>query len=304
MTATVAGPGIVDTTVDFTATGCGGGGGTGYAITLCVATPMSPSQRDAFETAAARWSAVITGDIPDVPVTNIACGTTFPRLTATVDDVAIIARIEPIDGPGGILGSAGWCFRRAGGPGTGFPLIGVMRFDAADVAALESSGRFVAVILHEMGHVLGVGTLWSSFGFLQNPSVVGGPQMDTHFNGESAVTGFDEIGGTTYTGGMKVPVENRFGSGTINAHWRESVLANELMTGFVNTGENPLSALTVRSMRDLGYTIDETTADPFFLTLEVRAMAASDPARVELIDDVFAGPGFTIDRLGRILRVR
>jgi hypothetical protein len=44
-----------------------------------------------------------------------------------------------------------------------------------------------------------------------------------------------------------------FGPGTRLSHWRKSVLDNELMTGFLNLGENPLSRITAGSMRDLGY---------------------------------------------------
>ena len=38
------------------------------------------------------------------------------------------------------------------------------------------------------------------------------------------------------------------GAGTRDGHWRESVLANELMTGWINAGSNPLSVLSVRSL--------------------------------------------------------
>ena len=37
---------------------------------------------------------------------------------------------------------------------------------------------------------------------------------------------------------------------------RESVLGSELMTGFLNPGENPLSAITINSLRDEGYLAD------------------------------------------------
>ena len=40
------------------------------------------------------------------------------------------------------------------------------RFDTADLASLESDGRLLGVILHEMGHVLGIGTIWETFGLL------------------------------------------------------------------------------------------------------------------------------------------
>ena len=132
------------------------------------------------------------------------------------------------------------------------PVIGRMRFDVADLDNIQQTGQLSNVIIHEMGHVLGIGTLWNTFGFLQNPSPVGGPPLDTFHSGPNAIQGFNAIGGNTYTQGNKVPVENQFAAGTINSHWREGVLANELMTGFINNGANPLSELTVRCWRTSG----------------------------------------------------
>jgi len=54
-------------------------------------------------------------------------------------------------------------------------------------------------------------------------------------------------------GEFELPIENIGGPGTAGGHWRESLLRNELMTGFLNLGENPLSRITAGSMRDLGY---------------------------------------------------
>jgi hypothetical protein len=177
-----------------------------------------------------------------------------------------------------------------------------MRFDVADVAGLESSGRFGAVILHEMGHVLGIGTLWTSNALLRNSSSAGSA-LDTYFSGVNGIAGFDAIGGTTYTGGSKVPVENSGGSGTMNAHWRESVLGNELMTGYLNSGANPLSLLTVRSLEDIGYVVNASAADPFFLNLALRATRAQDRGALSLENDVFTGRQATIDPRGRITRI-
>jgi len=287
------------TPASFTASGCSGGGGSGYAITLCYTTAMTAAQRSAFDGAAARWAEIITGDLGNVTtsVAQGACGTNSPSFSnLTIDDLLIFAGVEAIDGAGGILGSAGWCFRRA----ASLPLIGVMRFDAADMASMEANGLLPGVIRHEMGHVIGIGTLWS--GFLVNASPVGGPPADTYFNGANAINGFNTIGGSTYTGGQKVPVENTGGAGTINAHWRESVLANELMTGYASVGSMPLSAMTVGSLADIGYTVDSSKADAFFLTLTVRAEGA--PAGVPLGNDVLPLPQYSIDTHGRFNRLR
>jgi len=155
-----------------------------------------------------------------------------------------------------------------------------------------------------MGHVLGIGSLWQIFGLLKNPSTAGSPPLDTYFSGLNAIEGFNAIGGSTYTGGQKVPVENMFSSGTINGHWRESVFANELMTGFINKGSNPLSVVTVRSLADLGYTVNANGADPFQLTLSLQALSATVSSQRAYGDDVIRGPLHTIDARGRIVRIR
>jgi hypothetical protein len=295
LTATAAGAG---TPATFNASGCAGGGGTGYGITLCYTSTLTSTQRAAFESAAARWKTIITGDLADIAFSLAAggCGATSPSVNLSVDDLMIFAGIEVIDGAGGILGSAGPCLFRASGT---LPILGVMRFDVADIATMESAGTFEGVIRHEMGHVLGIGSMWSFFGLLVSPSPVGGPPLDTYYSGSNGITGFNNIGGSTYTGGNKVPVENTGPSGTINGHWRESVLANELMTGYANAGSMPLSQLTVRSLTDLGYTVNTAQADPFFLTLSLGA-GGTAPGAIPLLDDIAILPRYRVDENGRI----
>jgi hypothetical protein len=295
--ASVAG---IAAAVEFRGIGCQGGG-AGYQLTLCFTTPMTPSQRTVFQNAAARWATVITGDVPDLTFDLQAgtCGAGTPTLDMTFDDLVIFAAVQPIDGPGQVLGSAGPCLIR--NPGN-LPVVGVMRFDEADVAALEASGGLNAVILHEMGHVLGIGTMWKTFGLLQNESSAATPR-DTWYSGAHGLAGFDAVGGSTYTGGQKVPVENTGGPGTANGHWRESVLGRELMTGYLNSnGANPLSMLTVRSLTDMGYTVNTAAADAFSVTLSVRAEGSAAPTLLRLHNDIYTGPRYRVDRQGRITR--
>jgi hypothetical protein len=299
LTATVSGGGtFTNNPVAFRAIGCEGAG-AGYAITLCFTSNMTSSQRAVFASAAARWAGVITGDLEDVEaqIPSGSCGETAPSLDLIIDDLVIFAGVEDIDGPGNVLGSAGPCYIRTGG----LPVIGLMRFDLADVASLETSGTLAAVFLHEMGHVLGIGSFWASRGLVHNTvsGANGSALTDTYFSGVNGIAGFDAIGGTTYTGGAKVPVENTGGPGTQNSHWRENVLKNELMTGFLNAGSNPLSALTVRSLQDLGYTVNPGAADPFFLTLSIRGSITGTQGGLKLENDVYTGPVWSIDRRGR-----
>ncbi len=123
-----------------------------------------------------------------------------------------------------------------------------MFFDIEDLAFLDEIDLFEEVIVHEMGHVLGIGTLWNTVPFGFDRTLRSGPDSNPYFNGRKANVFWNAEGGD-----FELPVENMGGPGTALGHWRESALKNELMTGFLNRGENPLSRITAGSMRDLGY---------------------------------------------------
>jgi leishmanolysin len=166
----------------------------------------------------------------------------------------------PIDGPRGILGQAGPTHLRpaAAGDVAFVPVKGTMSFDTADLAHMESDGTLHDGITHEMGHVLGVGTIWDLKGLLQ-----GGGTANPTFVGQGAM---EEFGILLGIGGPEpVPVENTGEPGTRDGHWRESVFRNELMTGFVGQTGNPLSRMTVAGFGDLGYQVDRDAAEEFDL---------------------------------------
>ncbi len=238
---------------------------SGYSITVrFLGNEPPPGQREAFERAAARWSTILLGDLESVAFTpddNMSsCG--GQPLDETIDDLLIFARIQRIDGPGGILGQARPCYVRESSL---HPIVGYMEFDADDVVVLETAGNFENVVLHEMGHVIGVGSLWSFQGLAADLST-----GDPYFIGPSAQMAF-AAAHSSYPG-RAVPIENTGGAGTRGGHWREGILVNELMTGFLNSGVNPLSAITTASLRDQGYLVSDATADPFSLNAALRAL--------------------------------
>jgi hypothetical protein len=131
-----------------------------------------------------------------------------------------------------------------------------MQFDSADMASMESSGLLYSVVLHEMGHILGIGTLWEDLGLLS-----GAGTSNPTFRGANATAQYNQIYGTSASG---VPVEATGGSGTRDPHWRDTVFTNELMTGWAGPGTNlPLSRVTVGSLADIGYTVNYAAADAF-----------------------------------------
>lgn len=219
-----------------------------FTITVVFLGGLTTAQKNAFKMAANRWSKVIVGDLPDVVVNG-----------QVIDDVLIEASGVAIDGPGGILGQAGPTHLRPASAGAAkfIPAKGRMQFDTADLANMQANGTLGDVITHEMGHVLGIGTIWTQKGLL-----AGASGNNPTFTGTNAKKEYGTLKGT---GPAAVPVENTGGPGTKNSHWRETVFRNELMTGFVAGPPNPMSRLTVASLKDLGYVVDMTKAEEYAL---------------------------------------
>ncbi|MEJ3656640.1 leishmanolysin-related zinc metalloendopeptidase [Actinomycetes bacterium KLBMP 9759] len=213
---------------------------------------LTERQRAAFAAAADRWTTVIVGDLPTAVVDG-----------EEIDDVLILAEGSAIDGPGRVLGQAGPTDLRpaSAGPAALLPAKGVMSFDTADLATMESDGTLDDVIAHEMGHVLGIGTLWS-----RKRLLAGSGSNDPTFTGSGAVAQYAALGRSG-----AVPVENQGGPGTREGHWRESVFGHELMSGFISRPGNPLSRLTAASLGDLGYQIDIEAAEPYTIPERVSA---------------------------------
>ncbi len=275
-----------------------------YDIDVVFADSISEPQRALFQEAADWWMTILADtELPDMPTDNVGrlgCGDIFADVSiGTIDELVVVASVREVDGPRGILASAGPCGVREESM---LPFLGVVQVDVADLESLEPDDQR-ELILHEMGHVLGIGSLWTDFGLLQNPSLQLGGDADTHFSGPLAIAAFDDAGGTAYTEGDKVPVENRAGPGSGDSHWRQSVLRTELMTPFASIGTpDPLSAISIQSLADLGYMVDVNLAEPYTLPGAADA-AAGELDLIHLGDDVLKSPIVVLDRNGRVTRV-
>ena len=271
-----------------------------YDIAIRYLGDFTNAQLLAFAEAELRWESLITGDLVDVAATLPAnsCGEN-PEDPGPFDDLVIFATIEPIDGPFGILGQAGPCFVRVS-PAPELTVIGRMIFDTDDMDLLETEGLLNPTILHEMGHVLGFGTLWPDLNLLVDPADPDPAEEDPHFTGATAIAAFNAAGGTPYTG-EKVPVMNVGGAGTINSHWRDEVLDPEIMTGFIATGANPLSSITVSALQDMGYTVNVSGADAF--TFDPSLRIAKVRRGRQLVNDIISDPIRRMDVNGRIVGV-
>ena len=276
--------------VVFTATATAGTTSTSpYAITVRYIGTPSARQQQAVTSAVARWQTVITRDLTDIPLNAAAnsCWDGQPSVNERIDDIVIYVEFIEIDGAGKILGEAGPCYVRSD---NSLPILGHLKLDAADLRMMEQFGTIDDVVLHEIGHVLGIGTIWPEKGLLQGKAT-----DDPGFTGANAISAYRNMGGTA----AFVPVENTGGEGTRDGHWRESVFANELMTGWVGNGSNPLSALTIASLADLGYGANPSAAASYTLTNRT----GSAQVQIELGDEVMKRPKYKVDRSGNKTKV-
>ena len=242
----------------------------------------SSSLRSAVASGAALWERVITRGLTSVDFSNDPANnpcTNSLDFRGQVDDLRVYVYVKEIDGQGGTTASAGMCTLRTGSE---LPVISLITFDSADVSRLSST-TLRGVAIHELAHTLGFGVLWTD---LRNPSLQSGqpvdPPPDTHWPGSKAVAAFNDAGGSNYQGG-KVPVENEFGGGgSQDRHWRLSVMRGELMT-YVFSGL-ALSAITIQSMSDLGYSVDVGAANSFDVSATpiLRIVEDEQPLRCEI----------------------
>jgi Leishmanolysin len=223
-----------------------------FDIQVAFGGGLTSSQQSIFSQAEAYWQSMITGYKPRVKLTGIV----------------ISAVGTAIDGAFGILGSAGPSgFVKV--RGTTYATSGEMEFDTADLARMESDGSLLAVIQHEMAHVIGFGTLWGVNGLYVN-----GSGKYTGANGLAAYRSeFDP-------NAAFVPVDIVSGLGTRNSHWAENWAGGnrELMTGFLDA-PTFVSNTTIRSFADLGY----TTGSMFSVAQSVQAAPVPLPAGAVLL---------------------
>lgn len=244
-------------------------------ISLDFSGAMTSIQQQTFIDAADYWNSAITGY--DLTLGYHPDNSAYPdrphSLTITVS-------LPAIDGVNGILGSAGpttasyYDDNPIGAPTVAlyYATTGTMQFDVADVDSMVTDNTFYGVVLHEMAHVLGIGTLWVF-------NTVNGTIPSLYVDNTGQYTGANALANWksefNRPGDIFVPVELAGGAGTANGHWNETDggnlntgiisvdtgmdFKNELMTGWASSNFF-ISRTTLGSLDDLGYIVDYTKA--------------------------------------------
>ncbi|HYN82536.1 MAG TPA: leishmanolysin-related zinc metalloendopeptidase [Gemmatimonadaceae bacterium] len=247
----------------------------------------SDEAASAFIEAGARIRATIVGDIPDVDIPLLRsgagidigpCGVSGVIVNEVVDDVLIYASVAPIDGSGKVLASARVCVIRNQ---SRLATIGVMKFDVEDVNGLISTGRLSNIVLHEMLHVVGFGTIWADSRRPGGVLLSGGGTDNPRYTGPLAISACGVAGGTGACGGGVAVEGLPFTAGTADSHWRESIFESEVMTGFVEAEGIPMpfSAITVQSLADAGYSINPSAGDQYLVPFSAALSAPGNQSR-------------------------
>jgi hypothetical protein len=219
-------------------------------IRLLDSNRVSMENRRAVEAAVQRWEPMILGDLQTVTLgggVSSGCPSIPDLRGLQVDDILLLVWFGTIDGA---AAATNLCVRR---PGTGLPVVAFIRIDEKKANALDG---VEAEMAHEIGHALGIGTIWESLLVDWNG--------DVRFAGPNAAAAYRFAGGgSDRLADVGVPVQLIGGAAVAGAHWRETELKAELLTPFVDPGVQPLSAITIAALRDLGYLVDDRRAEPF-----------------------------------------
>ncbi len=223
-----------------------------FNITLQYSNNVPNSFKADIQYAVNRWEDIIIADVSNYTglVTPTYCGYTsiIPGWSnvSSVDDILIYVDAGALVGAAG-LGST--CLVRNDGL---LPVNGVIEINSSALKPGNSETR--QVIMHELGHALGLGPLWSALGFVEGDATPFGCDT-TYYTGANAKAEWNKFGGSG-----NIPLETGGGLGTCEVHWKSSNFGRELMA---STGGAAVSRITIGSLKDIGYTVNYAFADAY-----------------------------------------
>lgn len=237
-----------------------------FELVLHGAEAFDPQSREQLDRAVRRWQGAVVNALPSISGTldtfATRCERQAPGTEVEHRGVHVFVEAEPLLDA---AGRGGPCVLRADGS----PAFGRVTLDAGIVAEYTHEGALESLMVHELGHVLGVGTLWPDAGLLRDPASPANPNADPYFAGAQARAEFEAVRADSGYEGVAIPVEDSATlEGSVNSHWRESVIGSETMsTSRVSLAlAPPLSSMTIASLADLGfYTVNLLAADPWRL---------------------------------------
>ncbi len=247
------------------------------------------------ERVAAKWRRAIRSAPEGAPV-ELEIGECRNKVVVNqfITGVRVLIRLDTLRFS--IAGAGGPCVVRA----NGLPLLGTITLNKFRVPEL-SDQKLDDLLQHEVGHVLGLGTVWGNG---TRAGLVSGDtgSKDPIFVGPAALAAFDRIGGSAQFGGRRVPLELR-----LLGHWRGDAFAGEVMAPVLSPGAQPTSAVTVAALRDIGWDVETEAYEDYALPEASRTLAGVAPrvagtTRESLAGDVLL-PQIMMTAGGRAVRI-
>lgn len=258
--------------------------------------------------AANRWAEIITGDLPfyDNPNGRDVFAGQIPGLvyTGPVEDITIGVSFENIDGEGGTLGQAGPTFIwTIDGVPVGV-IAGQLQIDSSDFGDSMDDDSLFTVILHEMGHCLGL-FFYDCTGRERYDTCEDSPlnNPDTTWSCPRAIAEYNQIvadNPESFTD-PDLRMEGDGGDGTRCGHWEEDNFvfgasgSSELMTGTFESGIcQPLTRVTVGALESIQFyeefgNLDFDECDPY----PFNCMSRSNRAEKRMIQMYSAALKYT-----------
>jgi len=191
----------------------------------------------------------------------LAIRVVFDRFTSgNPNDVARVdvdeLRKHLVTGPGGEL----------------FPSQGTIRIDLDDLERLLlDRPRFKDTVVHEIGHVLGLGTLFGDRRLVRTVT-----DHHARYLGTNGCRAYAELLGRAFGASVEVPLQTEPGGTTPAYHWDERALPLEIMSTELDqpghvapdalrhigtaTATNVISPVSAGALKDLGYVVDLSKA--------------------------------------------
>ncbi len=242
---TATDPGGLSASLEFPVTVLPAPDSDSFNISLVFVTQFTAQQTTLIRDAAARWEQIIGGDLPNVPALAFEfCGLSAQfTLHGEIDDLLVFVENAPVSGGKAYAGVCPGQNR----DGSLLPFNSFMVFDMGTTATPE----FESTALHELGHTLGIGTIWEDKGLLKSEG------NEVYFTGPLAIEAYRAAGGSA-PASKGVPV-----SPVDQGHW---YFSDDHYGDVMEANASLLvSAITIQSLADLGYVVDLSQADPYRL---------------------------------------
>jgi hypothetical protein len=243
--------------------------------------PLPLRVRLSMERVALKWRTVIRS-APQGEFVNLRVGECRNAVPVSqfITGVRVLIKLDTL--PSRLAGLGGPCAMRA----SGLPLVGTISLNFLNYNSL-SDQKLDDLIQHEVGHVLGLGTIWNRGVY---SGLVNGDSSATDpiFIGPHALEAFTRLGRSTQFAGRRVPLQ----LGALG-HWRIDAFVGEMMAPALAATVQPTSAVTVAALRDLGWIVEPEAYQDFTLPDAVvsggvspRVQAAGAQATLTLEGDI------------------